>query len=107
MNPSYNPPPGYEKYYKTAKRMQRYACDVQLIVTTLATSRHLDGIIKQGHFTHILIDEGAQSREPEAVAPLTLANRDTKIVIAGDHKQVILLKRNNPLTVIGKAYLCI
>ena len=88
MNPSYRPPPGYEKYYKTAKRMQRYACDVQLIVTTLATSRHLDGIIKQGHFTHILMDEGAQSREPEAVAPLTLANRDTKIIIAGDHKQV-------------------
>ena len=88
MNPSYSPPPGYEKYYKTAKMMQRYACDVQLIVTTLATSLHLHGIIKQGHFTHILMDEGAQSREPEAVAPLTFANRDTKIIIAGDHKQV-------------------
>ena len=34
------------------------------------------------------MDEGAQSREPEAVAPLTFASRDTKIIIAGDHKQV-------------------
>jgi len=39
-------------------------------------------------FTHILIDEGAQSREPEAVAPLSLADKHTKIVIAGDHMQV-------------------
>ena len=88
MNPWYSPPPGYEKYYKTAKMMQRYASDVQLIVTTLATSLHLHGIIKPGHFTHILMDEGAQSREPEAVAPLTFASSDTKIIIAGDHKQV-------------------
>ena len=39
-------------------------------------------------FTHILIDEGAQSREPEALSPLGLANEDTKIVIAGDQHQV-------------------
>ena len=94
MNPWYSPPPGYEKYYKTAKVMRNYACDVQLIVTTLGTSLHLHGIIKQGHFTHILMDEGAQSREPEAVAPLTFANQDTKIIIAGDHKQVCNLTVN-------------
>ena len=41
-----------------------------------------------GFFTHILIDEGAQSREPEALSPLALANEDTTIVIAGDHRQV-------------------
>jgi len=40
-------------------------------------------------FTHILIDEGAQTREPEAVAPLGLADDNAKIVIAGDHLQVI------------------
>ena len=39
-------------------------------------------------FTHILIDEGAQSREPEALSPLCLANEDTKLVIAGDQHQV-------------------
>ena len=88
MNPWYDPPAGYEKYYKIAKLMPNGACDVQLFVTTLATSLHLHDILNPGHFTHILMDEGAQSREPEAVAPLTFANRDTKIIIAGDHKQV-------------------
>ena len=87
MIPSYKIPPGYEKWYKTASRMKSYAHDVQLIVTTLATSLHLN-YLKPGHFTHILMDEGAQAREPEAVAPLTFADASTKIIIAGDHKQV-------------------
>ena len=34
------------------------------------------------------MDEGAQTREPESVGPLCLANKETKIVIAGDHNQV-------------------
>ena len=34
------------------------------------------------------MDEGAQAREPEAVAPLCLATKNTKIVIAGDQFQV-------------------
>ena len=38
--------------------------------------------------THIFIDEAAQTRETEAIIPLTLAGRHTKIVIAGDHCQV-------------------
>ena len=40
------------------------------------------------HFTHILIDEGAQAREPELYGALAIAKEDTKIVIVGDHKQV-------------------
>ena len=44
--------------------------------------------LKAKCFTHILIDEGAQTREPEAIAPLGLADDNTKIVIAGDHMQV-------------------
>ena len=44
--------------------------------------------MEKGHFTHILLDEGAQSREPESIAPLCLADIDTKIIIVGDHKQV-------------------
>ena len=89
MPPRYTPPQGYEKWYKTASRMKSYAHEVQLIVTTLATSLHLN-YLKRGHFTHILMDEGAQAREPEAVAPLTFADASTKIIIAGDHKQVNL-----------------
>ena len=59
----------------------------RLVITTFLTAPQL---IRLGvkPFTHILIDEGAQTREPEAIAPLGLADDNTKIVIAGDHLQV-------------------
>ena len=60
----------------------------RLVVTTLGFAPRLSNY-KNGYFTHILIDEGAQTREPETVAPLTLAGENTTIVIAGDHNQVI------------------
>ena len=61
-----------------------------LIITTCSTAitMYTKKAIEVGFFTHILLDEGAQMREPEAVAPLNFATEDTKIVIAGDHKQV-------------------
>ena len=59
----------------------------RLIITTFLTAPQLNGLnVKR--FTHILIDEGAQTREPETIAPLGLAKNKTKIVIAGDHLQV-------------------
>ena len=59
-----------------------------VIVTTCLTSLHFRGIFGPGFFTHILLDEAAQCREPEAVAALCLANSNTKIVLAGDKMQV-------------------
>ena len=59
----------------------------RLIITTFLTAPHLINL-KVKCFTHILIDEGAQTREPETIAPLCLADDYTKIVIAGDHLQV-------------------
>ena len=60
----------------------------QLIITTFVLSMGLSQHLKQGHFTHIFIDEAAQAREPENIAAFSLAGKDTKIVIAGDHMQV-------------------
>ena len=80
-----------EQYYHTWRRLSRgKERDVRLVVTTFSTSLHLYlyAHIKEGFFTHILLDEGAQTREPESVAPLCLADDNTQIVIAGDHKQV-------------------
>lgn len=54
----------------------------RLVITTLGTLRIYS------RFTHILIDEGAQTREPETIGPLRFAQNWTKIVIAGDHLQV-------------------
>lgn len=60
-----------------------------LIVTTCQTAHKLRRILpKDFYFSYIFIDEVAQMREAEAVAPLCLANPTTKIVLAGDKEQV-------------------
>lgn len=59
-----------------------------LVTTTLGTSHTLLHN-SQKAFTHILIDEGAQTREPETISPLCFARKYTKVVIAGDHLQVL------------------
>ena len=61
-----------------------------LVVTTFINTQQLLQL-KAPPYTHILIDEGAQAREPETVAPLALADKHTKIVIAGDHLQVCMI----------------
>ncbi len=64
-----------------------YTNNHRLVVTTLGLAPHLSRY-SNGYFTHILIDEGAQTREPETVGPLSLADENTTIIIAGDHNQV-------------------
>ena len=66
------------------RNRQRY-----LIVTTCLTAKQIIDILPSWFFTHIFLDEGAQMREPEAIAPLCMASQNTKIVIAGDKYQVI------------------
>ena len=76
------------QYYGTI--WDRDVQTLQLIVTTFSTASLLMYKAKKVKFrpTHIFIDEGAQACEPESIIPLCLASKDTKIVIAGDHKQV-------------------
>ena len=61
-----------------------------LIITTCSTAYSMfeHSHLHSGFFTHILIDEAAQMREPEAVGPLCFAAVDTKIILAGDQHQV-------------------
>ena len=59
-----------------------------LVITTCQTAHSLKK--REFFFSHILVDEVAQMREAEAIAPLCLANRATKIVLAGDKQQVIV-----------------
>lgn len=87
--------PWYKKAYKSPQEFKNYIDRSSysnrsnfLIITTCLTARHLATFLHRGFFTHILIDEGAQMREPEAIAPLLLAIKSTKIVIAGDQHQV-------------------
>ena len=79
----------FEEYYKTLSQVKNLnRGSLQLVLTTFSSSLSLLRYPGKDHFTHILLDEGAQTREPESIAPLCLANSYTKIVIAGDHKQV-------------------
>ena len=66
------------------RNLQRY-----LIVTTCLTAKQITDLLPPWFFTHIFLDEGAQMREPEAIAPLCMASQTTKIVIAGDKYQVM------------------
>lgn len=83
----------YARWYLTVSQIKTKCSDYihlsyLLIVTTYLTALQLHHIFPPGFFTHILLDEGAQAREPEAVASLSLATKNTKIVIAGDPQQV-------------------
>ena len=78
--------PKYPQFFK-ARNALRNINQYDLVVTTLGTSR---GLKNQREFTHILIDEGAQTREPETISPLCFATKHTKVVIAGDHLQVYI-----------------
>ena len=73
----------YAKKFWMIKPGELQQC--RLIITTFITSMFMKDA---GQFTHIFIDEGAQTREPECVATFHNASPQTKVVIAGDHQQV-------------------
>ena len=89
-SPQYKYDGEYSSFISTVSEQQGSIHRYQLVITTLLTSLHLVSLcgLQPGFFTHILVDEAAQAREPEVVAALALADRDTKIVLAGDHLQV-------------------
>ncbi|XP_044130263.1 probable helicase with zinc finger domain, partial [Bufo gargarizans] len=61
----------------------------RVVVVTLSTSQYLCQLdLEPGFFTHILLDEAAQAMECETIMPLALANKSTRIVLAGDHMQL-------------------
>ena len=82
----------YMNFYNLRKEVQSRRPSISsgnlVIATTFLTALRLRDLFHPGFFTHILLDEGAQSREAEAIAPLSLASSSTKIVIAGDSCQV-------------------
>ena len=84
----------FSEYYMTSSDLTDHLCYhgipsfLVIVSTFLSAPLLLRQNFEKNFFTHILMDEGAQTREPEAIAPLCLANVDTKIVIAGDSQQV-------------------
>ena len=82
------------KYIKIVSSMDPETVNkYNLIVTTFGIMLQLQRVMRKkcSYFTHIFIDEGAQARESETLGAFSHAGPDTKIVIAGDHKQVVCM----------------
>ena len=78
-----------EEFKKVMERDSHRNSRRFLVITTCLTAKQISDILPRWFFTHIFLDEGAQMREPEAIAPLCMASKNTKIVIAGDKYQVM------------------
>lgn len=63
----------------------------RVVVTTCVTAGQLYSIgLPLGHFDFICIDEAGQATEPEGVIPLTISGPHTRLILAGDPKQVLI-----------------
>ena len=82
-----------KKAHLYRRRGNSHDNDNLLVIATCVTAGKLN--LPQGFFTHVFLDEGANMREPENVAPLCFACTDTKIVIVGDPNQVPYMKRTS------------
>lgn len=61
----------------------------RIIIATLSSARYLADLkLPEDAFSHIFIDEAAQSLESETIIPLSVAHENTRIVFAGDHMQM-------------------
>ncbi|XP_059632488.1 probable RNA helicase SDE3 [Cornus florida] len=81
----------------------------KIIISTYmsASLLYAEGI-KQGHFSHIFLDEAGQASEPETMIPLShLCLRKTVVVLAGDPMQLgpVIFSRDAETYGLGKSYL--
>uniref|UniRef100_A0A0B7B1B5 C3H1-type domain-containing protein n=1 Tax=Arion vulgaris TaxID=1028688 RepID=A0A0B7B1B5_9EUPU len=61
----------------------------RIIIATLSSARYVvDLDLPKDTFSHVFIDEAAQSLESETIIPLSVASENTRIVFAGDHMQM-------------------
>ncbi|KAL5712554.1 RNA helicase [Ranunculus cassubicifolius] len=87
------------------KALMRY----RIIVSTYmsASLLYAEGI-KQGHFSHIFLDEAGQSSEPETMIPVShLCRENTVVVLAGDPMQLgpVIYSKGAESFGLGKSYL--
>ncbi|XP_019848953.1 PREDICTED: uncharacterized protein LOC109580354 isoform X2 [Amphimedon queenslandica] len=73
------------------KRGRYFHDQILVVITTYTMSLQVASVLSSNYcpfrFTHILLDEAAQVREPECIAALALGDKTTKVVLAGDSKQ--------------------
>ena len=80
------------QFHVTLEEISNYSCSPSqhlLVVAEHLTAQLLFEAFGGGFFTDILVDEGSQVVEPQAMAALCLAGPHTRIVIVGDSCQVM------------------
>ncbi|KAF9622588.1 hypothetical protein IFM89_032487 [Coptis chinensis] len=87
------------------KALMRY----RIVISTYmsASLLYAEGI-KQGHFSHIFLDEAGQASEPETMVPISnLCRRETVVVLAGDPMQLgpVIYSKDAETYGLGKSYL--
>ena len=90
IRPDYSPHIYQNGNVMVSNEMNLYIIQgLRAVVTTFLTALKLKRLgTERLNFTHILIDEGAQSRESEALGAFVMSRSSTKVVIVGDNKQV-------------------
>jgi len=64
-------------------------CKAKIIVTTCGTAGAMFRInLDSHHFSHTIIDEAGYASEPETWIPLCLGGSNSKVILAGDPKQL-------------------
>jgi helicase MOV-10 len=63
--------------------------EYKIIICTLGSLPRLRNCVEPGHFSHIFVDEAAQAPEMDVwLAVRLLATKETRLIIAGDPKQL-------------------
>ncbi|KNA22582.1 hypothetical protein SOVF_032830 [Spinacia oleracea] len=81
----------------------------RVIITTYMSSvnLHAEGV-RQGHFSHIILDEAGQASEPETLVSISsLCQNNTVVVLAGDPMQLgpVIFSQDAKKHGLGKSYL--
>lgn len=81
----------------------------RIIITTYMSSAviYAEGV-RQGHFSHIILDEAGQASEPETLVSISsLCHKDTVVVLAGDPMQLgpVIFSQDAKRHGLGKSYL--
>ncbi|GAA5820385.1 hypothetical protein JCM3770_000817 [Rhodotorula araucariae] len=93
---SLNLPPDQRYCFTDTDNHNRYVCPeldalrkYRVVVVTCMSASMISGVgVERGHFTHIFVDKAGQATEPQTYVPMSLADENTSVILAGDPKQL-------------------
>ncbi|KAH7573814.1 hypothetical protein ACOSQ2_007978 [Xanthoceras sorbifolium] len=97
----------FDEYIFKCPPLRALTCYRIIISTYMSTCLLYAEGVNCGHFSHIFLDEAGQASEPESMVPLSLCQRETVVVLAGDPMQLgpVIHSREAQSYGLGKSYL--